>query len=71
MRPVSTEKYSKPFEIIHVEQNLLIIVDALSKFAQAIPILGKTAITMYNGITPFFKSGRIPQKIGLDSGCEF
>lgn len=54
-------------EFYYNNNNYLTIVDAFSKFAQAIPIKRKTAINICDSLTKFFASFGILQKINLDS----
>ena len=47
------------------------LVDAFTKFAQAIPIEGKTAINVSNALIKYFSSFGIPEKLILDNAREF
>lgn len=72
-----TETPAKPFQIIHIDiftfdkQMYLTIVDAFSKFAQAFPIISKTAIHVSNALIKYFTSFGIPRNLVLDNGTEF
>ena len=74
---IITETASKPFQIVHIDvftfdnQNYLTLVDAFTKFAQAIPIEGKTAINVSNALIKYFSSFGIPEKLILDNAREF
>lgn len=72
-----TNTPTKPFQIIHIDvftfgnRQYLTIVDAFSKFAQAIYIEGKTAIHISNALIKYFTSFGVPQNIVADNGKEF
>lgn len=72
-----TETASKPFQIVHIDvftfdgKNYLTLVDAFSKFAQAIYISGKTAINIAQALIHYFTSFGVPQNLTADKGTEF
>lgn len=74
---VLTETPSRPFQLIHVDvftydtKLYFTLVDAFSKFAQALPLPGKTALHICNALIKYFTCSGIPQNIILDSGREF
>lgn len=72
-----TETPSKPFQIIHIDiftfsgRDYLTIVDAFTKFAQAIFLPGKTAVHVCKALIKYFASFGIPENITVDNGSNF
>jgi transposase InsO family protein len=72
-----TDTYYKPFERIHIDlftiegKIFLTIIDAFSKFAQAIHVESKTAISTANALISYFASYGVPTAITSDCGTEF
>lgn len=72
-----TETASKPFQNVHIDvfyynsKMYLTLVDAFSKYAQAIEIPGKNAINIANALIKYIAFAGIPEKIILDNGAEF
>lgn len=72
-----TQTPSGPFEIVHMDiftyaaKNYLTLVDAFTKFGQAILITGKTAIHVSNALVKYFSNFGIPINIVVDNGREF
>lgn len=72
-----TETATRPFQIVHIDvfiydnRNYLTLVDAFTKFAQAIFIEGKTAIHITNALIKYFTCFGVPENLILDNGKEF
>ena len=72
-----TETPSKPFQVIHIDiftfdnRDYLTIVDAFSKFAQAILLPGKTAVHTCKGLIKYFSTFGVPENITVDNGSNF
>ncbi|XP_041355340.1 uncharacterized protein LOC121386086 [Gigantopelta aegis] len=50
---------------------LLIVIDILSRYAWAIPLVNKKPETVLEGFKTVLKDGRIPKKVRVDKGTEF
>lgn len=72
-----TNTPSKPFQIIHMDvfqyenKKYLTLVDAFSKFGQAIYITSKDAISISNALIKYFTFCGIPENLIIDNGSEF
>ena len=50
---------------------LLTVIDVVSKYAWALPLKKKTAVSLKNAFSKIFKEGRTPQNLQVDQGTEF
>ncbi|KAK9680540.1 Integrase zinc binding domain [Popillia japonica] len=72
-----TEQIDKPFSKIYVDtiainsQNFLTIIDIFTKYAEAYPINGKTAVEVVEKLIESFSIHETPQQIVMDNGLEF
>lgn len=72
-----TDTPSKPFQVVHIDvffydnKMFLTLVDSFSKYAQAIQIPGKNAISIANALIKYFSFCGIPEKLIIDNGTEF
>ncbi|KAK9693512.1 Integrase core domain [Popillia japonica] len=74
---IEFESSNKPFSKIHIDtiainsQNFLTIIDVFTKYAQAYPINGKTAVEIVEKLIESFSIHGTPQQIVMDNGLEF
>lgn len=72
-----TSKVDGPMQRIHCDvfkiknKIFLTVIDAFSKYAQAIEILNKTAVQVSKALIKFFGNYGIPDQITFDNGQEF
>ena len=72
-----TDKVDKPFQKLYMDvfnarnQKFLTIIDAFTKFAQAIPIASKNAVDTADALITYFSLYGLPDEIICDQGTEF